>query len=162
MKAFNKILKTGRKPKYLWSDKGVEFYNKGFKTLLEEEGIILYSTENEKKSSVVERWNRTIKNNLWKYFTASNSTSYIDQLHALLDKYNKTKHRSIKMTPEEASRKENEDKVYLNLYGEEISQKGVPKFKVGDKVRISKYKRKVFDKGYTPNWTEEIFVVDKI
>ena len=116
MKAFNKILKTGRKPKYLWSDKGVEFYNKGFKTLLEEEGIILYSTENEKKSSVVERWNQTIKNNLWKYFTASNSTSYIDQLPALLDKYNKTKHRSIKMTPEEASRKENEDKVYLNLY----------------------------------------------
>ena len=66
------------------------------------------------------------------------------------------------MTPEEASRKENEDRVYLNLYGEEISQKSVPKFKVGDKVRISKYKRKIFDKGYTPNWTEEIFVIDKI
>ena len=61
VKAFNKILKTGGKPKYLWSDKGVEFYNKGFKTLLEEEGIKLYSTENEEKSSVVERWNRTIK-----------------------------------------------------------------------------------------------------
>ena len=86
------------------------------KTLLEEEGIKLYSTENKEKSSVVERWNRTIKNNLWKYFTASNSTSYIDQLPALLDKYNKTKHRSIKMTPEEASRKQNEKKVYLNLY----------------------------------------------
>ena len=99
MKAFNKILKTGRKPKYLWSDKGVEFNNKYFKTLLEEEGIKLYSTENEEKSSVVERWNRTIKNNLWKYFTASNSTSYIDQLPVIVDKYNKTKHRSIKMTP---------------------------------------------------------------
>ena len=61
VKAFKNILKTGRKPKYLWSDKGVEFYNKGFKTLLEEEGIKLYSTENEEKSSVVERWNRTIK-----------------------------------------------------------------------------------------------------
>ena len=66
------------------------------------------------------------------------------------------------MTPEEARRKENEDRVYLNLYGEEISQKSVPKFKVGDKVRISKYKRTIFDKGYTPNWTEEIFVIDKI
>ena len=66
------------------------------------------------------------------------------------------------MTPEEASRKENEDKVYLNLYEQEISQKSVPKFKIGDKVTISKYKRKIFDKGYTPNWTEEIFVVDKI
>ena len=162
VKVFKNILKTGRKPKYLWSDKGVEFYNKGFKTLLEEEGIKLYSTENEEKSSVVERWNRTIKNNLWKYFTASNSTSYIDQLPALLDKYNKTKHRSIKMTPEEASRKQNENRVYLNLYGQEMSQTAKPKYKVGDKVRISKYKRKIFDKGYTPNWTEEIFVVDNI
>ena len=162
MKAFKNILKTGRKPKYLWSDKGVEFYNKSFKTFLEKEGISLYSTENEEKSSVVERWNRTMKNNLWKYFTASNSTSYIDFLPALLNKYNKTKHRSIKMTPEEANRKENEDEVYLNLYGQEISQTAKSKFKVGDKVRISKYKRKVFDKGYTPNWTEEIFVVDKI
>ena len=65
------------------------------------------------------------------------------------------------MTPEEASRKQNENRVYLNLYGQEISQTAKPKFKVGDKVRISKYKRNVFDKGYTPNWTEEIFV-DKI
>ena len=66
------------------------------------------------------------------------------------------------MTPEQASRKENEDRVYLNLYGQEMLQTAKPKFKVGDKVRISKYKRKVFDKGYTPNWTEEICVVDKI
>ena len=162
VEAFNKILKTSRKPKYLWSDKGLEFWNRDFKKLLDEKGISLYSTENEEKLSVVERWNKTMKNNLWKFFTASNSTSYIDVLPALLDKYNKTKHRSIKMTPEEASRKENEERVYLNLYGQEISQTAKPKFKVGDKVRISKYKRKVFDKGSTPNWTEEIFVVDKI
>ena len=162
VKALKNILKTGGKPKYLCSDKGVEFYDKGFKTLLEKEGISLYSTENEEKSSVVERWNRTIKNNLWKYFTACNSTSYIDVLPVIVDKYNKTKHRSIKMTPEEANRKENEDRVYLNLYMQEISQTAKPKFKVGDKVRISKYKRKIFDKGYTPNWTEEIFVIDKI
>ena len=66
------------------------------------------------------------------------------------------------MTPEEASRKEKEDRVYLNLYGQEISQIAKPKFKVGDKVRISKYKRKFFHKECTPNWTEEIFVVGKI
>ena len=162
VKAFKNILKTGRKPQNLWTDNGVEFYNKNFKKLLEEEGINLFSTLNEEKSSVVERWNRTIKNRLWKYFMASNSTVYIDQLPVIVDKYNKSKHRSIKLTPEEASRKENEDKVYLNLYGEEISQTAKPKYKVGDKVRISKYRQKVFDKGYTPNWTEEIFVVDKI
>ena len=66
------------------------------------------------------------------------------------------------MAPAQASTKKNQSAVYINLYGnmEQLSSK--PKFKVGDKVRISNYKRKVFDKGYTPNWTEEIFVVDKI
>lgn len=69
---------------------------------------------------------------------------------------------SIKMTPVEARKKKNENTVYINLYGymEQLSAKH--KFKIGDKVRISKYKRKVFDKGYTPNWTEQIFLVDKI
>ena len=66
------------------------------------------------------------------------------------------------MTPTEASKKKNEGTVYFNLYGdmEQLSYK--PKFKIGDKVRISKYKRKIFDKGYTPNWTEEIFIIDEI
>ena len=69
---------------------------------------------------------------------------------------------SIKMTPVEARKKKNESTVYINLYGymEQLSAKH--KFKIGDKVRISKYKRKVFGKGYTPNWTEQIFLVDKI
>ena len=67
------------------------------------------------------------------------------------------------MTPVEASKKKNESKVWSNLYGDLIYLKpGKSKFAVGDKVRISKYKRKVFDKGYTPNWTEEIFVIDKV
>ena len=66
------------------------------------------------------------------------------------------------MTPIEASKKKNEGSVYFNLYGDMETLKQKPKFKVGDKVRISKYKRKVFDKGYTPNWSEEVFTVDKI
>ena len=67
------------------------------------------------------------------------------------------------MTPKEASQKENEKKVFANLYDDLIYLKPKkPKFSIGDKVRISKYKRRVFDKGYTPNWTEEVFVVDKI
>ena len=66
------------------------------------------------------------------------------------------------MTPVEASDKRNEGTVYFNLYGGTETLKQKPKFKIGDKVRISKYKRKVFDKGYTPNWTEEVFTVDKI
>ena len=83
-------------------------------------------------------------------------------LPKLVKQYNNTKHSCIKMTPTEASKKKNEGTVYFNLYGnlEQVSSK--PKFKIGDKVRISKYKRNVFDKGYTPNWSEEVFTVDKI
>lgn len=66
------------------------------------------------------------------------------------------------MTPTEASEKKNEDLIYFNPYGDIESSLSKPKFKVGDKVRISKYKRKVFDKGYTPNWLEEIFMIDSI
>ena len=93
---------------------------------------------------------------MWKMFSANNNTVYWDKLDKLLDDYNNTKHSSIKMTPTEASKKvnEKEDEIYM--------KPGKPKFSIGDKVRISKYKRKVFDKGYTPNWTEEVFVVDKI
>ncbi|KAL9986586.1 hypothetical protein ACROYT_G000754 [Oculina patagonica] len=67
--AFKTIFKEGRKPQYLWTDKGKEYYNKNMKELLEKNGITLYSTENEEKSSVCERWNRTIKTRMWKQFT---------------------------------------------------------------------------------------------
>jgi len=66
------------------------------------------------------------------------------------------------MTPTEASKKKNESTVYFNLYGDTDQLSSKSKFKVGDKVRISKYKRKTFDKGSTPNWTEEIFLIKKI
>ena len=66
------------------------------------------------------------------------------------------------MRPVEASKKKNENTVYYNLYGDMKQLSSNPKFKIGDKVRISKYKRKVFDTGYTPNWTQEIFLIDKI
>ena len=66
------------------------------------------------------------------------------------------------MTLVEASKKKNESTVYFYVYGDMKQLSYKPKFKVGDKVRISKYKRKVFDKGYTPNWTEEIFLINKI
>ena len=66
------------------------------------------------------------------------------------------------MTPIEASKQKNQGTVYFNLYGDMEPLSAKPKFKIGDKVRISKYKRNVFDKGYTPNWTEEVFTIDKI
>ena len=160
-KAFQQIFKEGDKPEYLWTDKGAEFYNKHMKDLLDKHNIKLYSTENEEKSSVVERWNRTIKTKMWKQFTAQGNTMYLDILPMLLKQYNMSKLSSIKMTPTEARKKKNKGTVYFNLYGD-MKQPKLPKFKVDDKVRISKYKRKLFDKGYTPNWTEEVFIIDKI
>ena len=160
--AFKTIFKEGRKPQYLWTDKGKEYYNKHVKELLDKNKITLYSTENEEKSSVCERWNRTIKSKMWKQFTVQGNTQYLDMLPKLVKQYNNTKHSSIKMTPIEASKKKNQGTVYFNLYGDTKQVSSKPKFKVDDKVRISKYKRNVFDKGYTPNWTEEIFTIDKI
>jgi len=88
------------------------------KDLLEKNGIHMYSTENEEKSSVVERWNRTIKSKMWKQFTVQGNTMYLDMLPKLVKQYNNTKHSSIKMTPVEASIKKNEGTVYFNLYGD--------------------------------------------
>ena len=133
-----------RKPEKMWVDKGKEFYNKDVKDLIE-----LYSTENEEKSSVVERWIRTMKEKMWKYFSAKSSNVYMNVLSDLVKEYNNTRHSSIKMTPVKASKKENELEVWRNLYPEHLEIYDIkPKFSVGDKVRISK-KKKTFEKGYT-------------
>ena len=134
--AFKSIFMEGRKPQYLWTDKGKEYYNKHLKELLKKHNITLYSTENEEKSSVFERWNRTIETKMWKQFTVQGNTQYLDMLPKLGKQYNNTKHSSIKMTPTEGSKKKNEGAVYFNLYGEMNQLSSKPKFTVGDKVRI--------------------------
>ena len=146
-----------RKPEKMWVDKGKEFYNKDVKDLIE-----LYSTENEEKSSVVERWIRTMKEKMWKYFTANSTNVYIDVLPDLVKEYNNTRHSSIKMTPVKASKKENELMVWRNLYPDFLEIRDInPEFSVGDKMRISK-KKKTFEKGYTTRWTEEIFTIAEV
>ena len=150
-----------RKPSRIWTDKGKEFYNKTVKSLLEKDNILLYSTENEEKSSVVERWNRTMKRNMWKYFTANNTHVYINILPQLVDRYNTTYHRSIKGTPQDASRAENFLHTFNSLYSNTSKLVKKPKFKVGDTVRITK-KKKMFEKGFTPNWTEELFTIEEV
>ena len=146
-----------RKPEKLWTDKGKEFYNKNVKDLIE-----LYSTENEEKSSIVERWIRTMKEKMWKYFTDNNTYTYMDVLPELVEDYNNTVHSSTKFTPVEASKKKNELNVWRNLYPDRLKIHDLtPKFSVGDEVRISK-KKKTFEKGYTTRWTEEIFTITEI
>ena len=113
----------------------------------------MYSTYNEGKSVIAERFIRTLKNNLYKHMTATGKSVYYDVLDDVVNEYNNTKHSIIEMKPIDVG---DNKRVYIDEYNEKDS-----KFKVGDRVRISKFKN-VFAKGYTPNWSTEIFIVDKI
>ena len=159
--AFKQIVKeSGRIPKYIWVDEGKEFYNKYMNEWLKENDITRYSTHGEHKSVVAERWNRTLKANMWKRFTAENTRNWIDMIDKLVYEYNNTKHRTIKMTPTEASKKENEETAFENI-NIPLKIKNIQKFKVGDTVRISRIKG-LFEKGYLPNWSEEIYTVCEV
>ena len=102
-------------PKKVQSDKGNEFYSSIILRLLRKHNIEIYSTENEEKCSVIERWNRTIKTQLWIYFTANGTHRYIDILQPSSDKYNSTKHRSIGSTPSDARKPANYQQVFHNF-----------------------------------------------
>ena len=110
--AFSRIVKE-RRPSKMWVDKGREFYNKDVQKLVE-----LYSTENEEKSCVIERFNRTINEKMFKYFSANNTRKCMDVLDLLVDHYNNAIDSSKKITSKEASREKNENKVWRNLYPE--------------------------------------------
>src|SRR3984885_3900218 len=156
VEAFSKVF-LDRQPTHLQADKGTEFLNRNFQALLRKNGIAFYTSENEDiKASVVERFNRTIKTKMWKYFTHTNTHRYVDVLQDLVHSYNNTFHRSIGMTPNQVSA-EDEDFIRNRLYGEKKSR-AKWLYSVGDKVRISKA-RIAFKKGYLPNWTDEIFMV---
>ena len=114
----------------------------------------MYSTYNEGKSVVAERFIRTLKNKLYKHMTATAKNVFYDFLDDVVHKYNNTKHSTIKMKPIDVG--DNNKRVYIDEHNEKDS-----KFKVGDKVRISRYKN-IFAEGYAPNWSCEIFIVDKI
>ena len=114
----------------------------------------MYSTNNEGKSAVAEKFMRTLKNKIYKYMTSISKNVYFDKLDDIVNEYNNTYHTTIKMKPIDVK-----NNTYINI-DKEISNKD-PKFKVGDRVRISKYKN-IFAKGYTPNWSEEIFVIKKV
>ena len=151
-KIFNK-----RKPKFLWTDNGKEFYNNQVNDLLEKNNIKLYSTNNsEIKSSVIERFNRTFKKMMYKKFTENNNAIFYNIIDKLVNEYNNKYHRTIKMTPVEASKKINENKI-KQIYNFEKTNK-IAKFEIGDHVRIS-LNKSIFEKSYETNWTEEIFVI---
>ena len=163
IQAFRSIFKI-RKPRFLQTDKGKEFVAKDVQKYLKSENIKFYTTNNpDVKASVVERFNRTLKTKMWKYFTHANTHKYVDILQDLLHAYNNTKHSAINMAPNEVTL-QNQNEVYDYLYSGkgrygQIKRKK-PVFKVGDKVRITREKY-TFEKGYETNWSTEIFVVSK-
>ena len=159
VKAFQMILSSGRKPNKLQTDQGTEFLNRVFQKFLRDNNIDFFTVNSGLKASVVERFNRTFKNKMYKYFTAKNTLTYINVLPQLVSSYNNTYHRSIKMKPSEVTRA-NETKVWDTLYGNDVEKRVRFKFQVGDRVRISRVKR-MFEKSYLPNFTEEMFTVYK-
>jgi len=154
--AFEKIL-TEEKCNMVQSDKGTEFLNLTFQSMLNRHNIKFYTSENEDlKAAVVERFNRTLKEKMFRYFTYKNTRRYLDALDDLVYSYNNTHHRSIGMTPFEVN-KDNERIVRARLYP--LKPKSFKwKYVVGDRVRIA-MQRQPFRKGYLGQWSEEIFEI---
>ena len=159
--AFQKIISKGgeaeskgrHKPNRIWVDQGGEFYNKPFSRFLRINNIKMYSTYNEGKCVVAERFTRTLKNKIFKHMKAISKNVYFDVLEDIVKKYSNTFHRTIKMKPIDVT-----SDSYVE-YNEDSNDKD-HKFKVGDRVRISKNKN-IFVKGYTQNWSE-VFIISKI
>ena len=157
IKALERILASGRKPKRFQSDSGSEFKNKKVQSFLRKHNIQFFTTDSEQKASIVERFNRTLKTRMFKHFTNVNNYRYVDVLQALVDGYNATYHRSIKMQPRHV-RHIHQSIIRQRLYGTTGKEHRVYKYDLGTWVRISK-QRQTFTKGYLPNWSEEIFIV---
>ena len=157
-----------RKPLYLQTDKGKEFVAKQVQDYLKHENVKFYTSQNpDTKCSVVERFNRTLKTKMWKYFTYANSYRYVDILQDLIHAYKNTKHSAIGMTPNQVN-KRNQKQVYAFLYGGKGRYGTIKKadttsadYKSGDHVRITRDKY-AFEKGYETNWSTEVFVISKI
>ena len=161
--AFPKILKEsdrskakskGRRPNKIWVYKESKFYNNSFKKWLKDNDIEMHLIHNEGKSVIAERFIRALKNKIYKYMTTISKNVYIDKLDDIVDEYDNTYHKTIKVKPFDVK-----DNTYID-FEKEVSNKD-PKFQVGDYVRISKYKN-IFAKGYMPNWSKGVFIISKI
>jgi len=166
--AFESILKTSkRKPWRIQSDKGKEFYNKPFQAFLDYQNIQHFSGESDDtKACLVERYNRTVKTRLWKYFAHKNTFKWLGILPKIVTAINHSYNRSRGMRPVDITQA-NENKLRKKFYPDHqgIVQNAIvkkkPRYKVGDVVRISRNSQ-VFRKGYLPNYTTEKFVIDKV
>lgn len=156
-KAFADILDNEKRhPENLQTDQGKEYYNTSFRNLMKKYSINHYSTYTAMKASIAERVMRTLKEKLFKYFSLNGTYKWIDILPDIVHDYNNQKHRTINMKPSSVNKNTN-----ITAFNHMKIATGTRKFKIGDVVRISKAKH-VFEKGYTPNWTTELFKVTKV
>ena len=157
--ALKKIFRTSkRKPKKLQTDEGTEFYNAQVKKYLKGQKIIHFSSMSDQKCAIIERFNRTLMEKVFKYFTAKSTLTYVNILAQLIESYNARRHRSLGMPPKNVTKK-NERAVWNKLYKNAVNKTKAPfKFAMGETVRLSKY-RKTFQKGYLPKWTQEYFII---
>lgn len=148
-------------PKYLHVDRGPEFHCTPFKKMLAKFNTSIYSTGSNVKASIAERAIRTLKGLMFREFSIRGSHKWIDILDILTKQYNNTPHRTIKMVPAKVGIKDESrlQNIY-NLY-HASKKRGKVKFHLGDTVRISKIKG-VFEKGYLPNWSTELFKIKKV
>lgn len=153
---------TSRRPILLQTDKGKEFVGAPFQKILADNEIRFRVTRNpEIKAAIVERFNRTLKERLWRYFTHKNTQRYIDVLPQVVQAYNNACHSSIGMAPNEVTLDNAaRARAYLQKrYPPRL--KGRPRFRKDDVVRISKTKG-TFQKGYEANWSEELFKIRRV
>lgn len=161
IRAFKIILIKARyRPRNLHTDKGREFVNKSFLNFLGQNDITFYkAADPTTKAAICERYIRSMKSLIYRYFTYLGTTKYCDVLDGLVGLYNSREHRSIGMAPLEVNEK-NILQVWENLNAR-IIKRQKPLLHCGDFVRLAKAKE-VFDKGYKPSWTSEIFIVKKV
>lgn len=154
------IEESHRIPKNLQTDLGKEFYNHNFSDLMKEFKINHYSTYTHLKASIVERFNRTLKERMWKLFSFNGTYKWINIIEDILKDYNNTIHQTINLKPAEVNSRKIEQKLLKTVYNYEFPLVK-NKYKVGQYVRISKLKD-IFEKGHTPNWSPEIFKIVRV
>jgi len=156
----NILIKNNRFPKSLQVDMGKEFYGSAFKNLMKKYDINMFSTFSEIKNSVCERFNRTILDKLSRYWTYSSSYNYVKVLSKIVQSYNSSYHRSIKMSPNSVN-KENEMQVFNNLFPDNLMSTSKAILKPNDICRIARYKN-LFDKGYKEKWSRELYKIVEV
>ena len=162
--AFKKLIETSkRKPQKLWSNRVKEFYNQTILHYLKEQNIQIYSTHSDLKAVFVERFNRTLLDLIKEPMYIEGKCSWLNHLDTVLQKYNNLVHGTTKMTPFEMSSCAASQSAIPRSYAIPMpnDSKKVPKFQVGDFVRVPDT-RSVYSKGYTTNWNRELFKIHSI